>query len=744
MQRSSDSRRPTCSACATVLAVAAVLLVPAHAAAQSFVLHPDSSTLALIGATAADVLEPATPPPALSPPVASGFHFAAGDVIDGLSLERFYIPFYDVLDHATLFVSVRRGSLGAAGPFTPDVFSEANGVSPGMQPEAASDIFSSSDPACGLGSGNTQVLDGDGSPLAAPLTCYPGLGLGLIESVASPGPPYADDIGDFDWDVIPRSGCVAVSFAPGSPTLAATGRGPADVSFVCRFPDEHPPRAYTTFITAVDLGLVSGPAGCAPPVCDDIDALEVYFTALDPFTAAEVIFFSLAPGSPTLGLTHSPADVWIAILPYDGSGPTSPGVYRSAAALGLAATDDVDGLALALNPCPVSPLTDPDGDGVGACDNCPTVFNPAQSNADHDGLGDACDPCTDSDGDGFGDPGFRGNTCPVDHCPATANANNADTDGDGRGDVCDNCPTAVNPGQEDVDHDGIGDVCDVCPTQSDPSQPDADGDGVGDYCDNCTFVANPDQANADGDLYGDACDRCPSMPNNYLQQDSDGDGVGDVCDNCAAIPNPTQDDADADDVGDVCDICTAAGAGNTTTKTLLELRDVSTADIDRIVFRQLRYDATFVVPVPITPPLDPVANGIEVAIRDAVGFSVLDPAPAANLVIPPGAFDGTAGWTARRGKRWKFVDKRKPPAHNGISKIIIKTGSDSPGLISVKIKGKGGTYTIGSQLQTVGYDIPLSAAIELDDAAGGGAASRCGELSFTPARCDLNRRLRCQ
>lgn len=36
-------------------------------------------------------------------------------------------------------------------------------------------------------------------------------------------------------------------------------------------------------------------------------------------------------------------------------------------------------------------------------DNCPLAPNVVQ--ADDDGIGDACDPCTDADGDGFGNPG---------------------------------------------------------------------------------------------------------------------------------------------------------------------------------------------------------------------------------------------------------------------------------------------------------------------------------------------------
>ena len=82
----------------------------------------------------------------------------------------------------------------------------------------------------------------------------------------------------------------------------------------------------------------------------------------------------------------------------------------------------------------VAPL-DSDNDGIpdlfmNEQDNCPNIPNTDQADLDEDGIGDVCDDCTDTDGDGCGNPGYPANTCDVDNCP-DEDSTGFDVDGDG-------------------------------------------------------------------------------------------------------------------------------------------------------------------------------------------------------------------------------------------------------------------------------------------------------------------------
>jgi hypothetical protein len=105
-------------------------------------------------------------------------------------------------------------------------------------------------------------------------------------------------------------------------------------------------------------------------------------------------------------------------------------------------------------------------------DNCLEVYNPAQTDLNRNGIGEACE--VNNDGDIISN------------------------DHDGNGDACED--------DGDLDGDGIPDASDGCPLNPNPDGCDVDGDGIPDACDNCRFDSNPGQADSDGDGFGDACE----------------------------------------------------------------------------------------------------------------------------------------------------------------------------------------------------------------------------------------------
>ena len=85
--------------------------------------------------------------------------------------------------------------------------------------------------------------------------------------------------------------------------------GPSDVTVSCG-------GGLGPYAPAGLLGLFGGPGCGGPPACDAIDALSISEVAGSPFSfdPGDQIWFSLAPGSPSLlaafPMTPSPADIF--------------------------------------------------------------------------------------------------------------------------------------------------------------------------------------------------------------------------------------------------------------------------------------------------------------------------------------------------------------------------------------------------------------------------------------------------
>ncbi len=202
------------------------------------------------------------------------------------------------------------------------------------------------------------------------------------------------------------------------------------------------------------FGLIEPPA---PAPHDDVDALTTCdLAAMLPGTP---VFFTLGPGSPTLGLLGAgPQDVLVA-----PPGGGLPAVALPGAAAGFVPGDVIDALAMDAGAGFVLFSLAPGSPSLGAMSPADIIIGAGILVVPAATLGlaplddvDALDMADDVDLDAF--------TAACDNCPTVPNPGQADGDTDGVGDACDNCVATSNPGQADADSDGVGDLCDPCPT----------------------------------------------------------------------------------------------------------------------------------------------------------------------------------------------------------------------------------------------------------------------------------------
>ena len=231
------------------------------------------------------------PPPPIAPPPTLVAGSAAGIEVDAFS---FHGPVY-VPDGAIL--SVTPGSVGAAGG------------------DHAADFF-----FAGFMSANILLLDGNGvaAPGAAPPLGLPEPSFANLDALdGTTPPPLAASLLYFSVD----PGTAAGPYGGASAADVFTGAGPG-----YSLPGGVPP----VYATAAALGLAAA---------DDINGLHYMEDGAPGSSAGDMVYFSLAPGSPELGvLGASPADI---LLTSPGGAPV---VAFAAALIGLLATDDLNAL----------------------------------------------------------------------------------------------------------------------------------------------------------------------------------------------------------------------------------------------------------------------------------------------------------------------------------------------------------------------------------------------------------------
>jgi hypothetical protein len=254
-----------------------------------------------------------------------------------------------------------------------------------------------------------------------------------------------------------------------------------------------------------------------PDLVGPREELRAEFRAEDPAGEADPVTFTLLEGPQGATLSPGGSLVWVA-----------EGVEVGRSAQFKVEARDDEGAAVTQSFAVRVVSGGRDGDGLGDVeDNCPQDNNPAQTDTDQDGLGDACDEDVDGDGLSNEEEAERG-----------TDPEARDTDGDGLDDP-EELGLGTDPTEADTDDDGLTDD-DERERRTDPTNPDSDGDGLRDGVE-ANLGLNPREADTDGDGLSDGEeDEVGSDP---ADPDSDGGGINDG-DEVERGTNPTDPDDD--------------------------------------------------------------------------------------------------------------------------------------------------------------------------------------------------------
>ncbi len=203
----------------------------------------------------------------------------------------------------------------------------------------------------------------------------------------------------------------------------------------------------------------------------------------------------------------------------------------------------------------------------------------------------------------------------------------------------------------------------------------------------------------------------------------------DVCDAAGVCTHPALPDADGDGLCDALDEC-PQGVALTSARVKIGRFSTGPGD-DRLAVR-----GQLTLPVPITPPIDPVSHGVRLLIRDAAGGSA--GGAFLDVTVPAGAYSESTGtgWAVKGGSRFLF---RSPqPVGGAVRAVRLQLPPTIPGRVRVAITGTEGSFVSGvfalPPRVTVLLDPPATPSVQCAEATSA-AAQRIYQAGATTIVC---------